>query len=190
MDRHDAAAGRRKWQQLSKEAVLQNPWYKMSRDRYVLPAGGEGFYTYVDNPCSTMVIPRLPSGDLVLIRQYRYLFQRDSLEFPAGGLKLGLDPLANARAELAEEAGYQAAQWREIGRFAPYNGVSNEYCHVFLATGLTEIGASPEATEEMEVRILSVAEIRGKVAAGEVWDGMTISALALYDGSGAAERGE
>ncbi|MFN0059338.1 MAG: NUDIX domain-containing protein [Planctomycetota bacterium] len=171
----------RKWQQISKEPVLQNPWYKMSRDSYVLPTGATGVYTYVDIPGSTMVVPRLDDGRFVLVRQFRYLFQRTSLEFPAGGLKEGIEALANARAELREEGGYVARDWQRIGQFAPYNGVSNEYCQVFLATGLERVEAAPEETEEIEVVPLAIAELRREIASGAVWDGMTISALALYD---------
>ena len=168
-----------KWTRLSKETVLHTPYYRLSRDRYVLPSGATGEYHYIDIAGSAMVIPRLESGELVLVRQFRYLMGRDSLEFPAGGVKPESSPLATAQAELREEAGYLAAAWRPIGSFAPYNGASNEMCQVYLATGLTRVDAQPDVTEEIQVLSLAPAALQARIAAMEIWDGMTIAAFHL-----------
>lgn len=128
-----------------------------------------------------MVVPVRDDGSLVMVRQYRYLMQRTSLEFPAGGLPEGVAPLENAQRELKEEAGHAAGRWHELGRFAPYNGVSNEYCHVYLATELTAIGAEPEETEEIEIVFLQPDEVRLQIDSGELWDGMTIASLSVYE---------
>ncbi len=171
----------RAWSQLRSETLIETPWLKIARDVYVKPDGSEGLYTYVDIPGSTMTIPVLESGELILVRQWRYLMQRSSLEFPAGGLKPGMSPLEGAEEELREEAGYAANSWEKIGEFAPYNGVSNEYCHVFIATGLEEVGVEPESTEEIEVARLTVDELRRQIVSREIWDGMTINCFALYE---------
>ncbi|MEM7165600.1 MAG: NUDIX hydrolase [Planctomycetota bacterium] len=170
-----------KWQQISKEPLLQNPYYRISKDQYSLPGGGVGEYMYVDIPGSSMVVPVRDDGSLVMVRQYRYLMQRTSLEFPCGGVVEGVDPLENAQRELKEEAGHAARDWHELGRFAPYNGVSNEYCYVFLATNLTAIGAEPEETEEIEIVYLRPDEVRAQIDTGDLWDGMTIASLSVYE---------
>lgn len=172
---------RRKWEQLSTEVVLCTPYYDIRRDRYVLPAGGEGVYTYVDIDGSAMVVPLLDSGELVLVRQHRYLMGRDSLEFPAGGIKRGAGARQTAAQELREEAGYRADGLEPLGAFSPYNGASNEMCQVFLATGLRPAPADPDATEELQPVRLSPDQLRRRVASGEVWDGMTIASLALFE---------
>lgn len=154
----------------------------MSFDEYRLPSGGVGQYTYVDIPGSTMVVPERADGRLVLVRQHRYLMARPSLEFPAGGLPLGRDPLDNARRELHEEAGLEAGAWTKLGEFAPYNGVSNEMCHVYHAADLREIATAPEPTEEIEVHVLSLEELHDQIDRGDVWDGMTLASLLVYEG--------
>jgi ADP-ribose pyrophosphatase len=171
----------KKWTRLSKETVLTTRWYTLSHDRYVLPGGEVGDYHYIDIPGAAMVIPLLRSGEVVLVRQYRYLMGRQSVELPAGGIKIGSDdPLATARAELREEAGYEAARWRRIGEFAPYNGASNELCHLFVAEDLTQVAAEPDATEEMEVITLPFDRVLAGIRSGEIWDGMTLAALCIY----------
>jgi ADP-ribose pyrophosphatase len=171
---------REKWSRLSKETVLSTPYYRLSRDRYVLPDGAVGEYHYIDIPGSAMVVPLLESGELVLVRQYRYLMARASLEFPAGGMKGG-QPLQTAREELREEAGYHAGRLEKIGEFAPYNGASNELCHVFVGTGLTTVAAEPDATEELEVLSLPIGTVQERIASGEIWDGMTIASFFLFE---------
>ena len=170
-----------KWTTLSRETLVTGPHYAFCHDRYQLPRGRIGDYYYVDVRGSTMVVPEMADGRLVLTRQHRYLLQRPSLEFPAGGLAKGLAPLANARRELREETGYEAESWSKIGEFAPHNGASNEICHLFVARGLTLVGAQPEPTEELEVLYLTLEELGDRIALGEVWDGQTIAAFALYE---------
>ena len=171
---------RDKWSQLSTETLHSCPYYDFRHDRYRLPSGGDGDYYYIRIPGSTMVVPRRPDGELVLVRQYRYLHRRVSLELPAGGMKAGRSPLETARDELREETGLIAAQWKKLGQFAPCNGLSDELCHVFLAEELSQGQASPEPTEELEAVTIGLDEARRKILSGELWDGMTIAALSLY----------
>jgi len=170
-----------KYSRLSHETLASCPYYDYCHDTYVMPDGNVGNYYYLDLLGSTMAVPVLPDGRFVLVRQHRYLVNRASLEFPAGGLKRGLDPLENARAELREEAGYVAARWTKIGAFAPCNGLSNEMCHVYIAEDLSVVGAAPEPSEEIEVVELTAAEIEEKIRTGALWDGMTLAALRQYE---------
>lgn len=176
-----------KWTRLSKETVLANPWFQISHDRYVLPDGSVGDYHYIDIDGASMVVPLLgeradpAGGELVLVRQYRYLMQRWSLEFPAGGVKPGAGFLETAREELQQEAGYRAALLERIGEFSPYNGASNEMCQVYVGTGLTRAPRAPETTEEIEVLTLPLDEVRARVAQNEIWDGMTIASLHFFE---------
>ena len=180
---------RPKWTRLSKETVFSSPYFHFSHDSYVLPGGGVGHYHYVDIAGSAMVVPQLDSGELVLVRQHRYLMQRPSLEFPAGGVKPGSDFLRTAAEELQEEAGYRAARLEPIGEFAPYNGASNEICRVFWASGLTAAVSAPESTEEIQVLALPADEVRRQIAEGSIWDGMTIASFSFFELRGAAAGG-
>jgi ADP-ribose pyrophosphatase len=168
-----------RWSKLSEETRFENPWWIYKRDRVILPSGNEGEYHYVDTPGSVMIVPVTSAGMLVMVRQYRYLNNRSSLEFPGGGIPRGHAPADAAARELQEEAGVEAAVLREVGVFNPFNGVTNELCHVFVATGHRAVAAHPEETEDCETALLSPAELRALIAAGEIWDGMTLAALAM-----------
>ena len=82
-----------------------------------------------------------------------------------------------ARRELLEEVGGTATGLRYVGQFYTSNGISNEFAHVYLATGV-ELGETHrEPTELMEIRLVLVEEALRMARAGEITDGP--SALAL-----------
>lgn len=57
---------------------------------------------------AVMIIPRMiPSGDLILVRQFRPPAGRYMIEFPAGLMEPGEAPEVTAMRELYEETGYE-----------------------------------------------------------------------------------
>ncbi|MBN2491841.1 MAG: NUDIX hydrolase [Planctomycetes bacterium] len=167
------------YETLSRETPFRCPYWHLVHDRYRLPDGSVADYYFVRTGGSTMLVPVEDSGRLVLVRQRRYLMDRDSEEFPCGGVPVGGDPDKNAVKELREEAGLEAGRLERIGAFAPYNGVADEMCHVYLARELRRVGAAPEATEAIEVMSRRVDEVAAMIAAGAIWDGMTIAAFSI-----------
>ncbi|MFW6276272.1 MAG: NUDIX domain-containing protein, partial [Bacteroidota bacterium] len=168
-----------KLETISSRLVITNPYWDYKIDKYSYPAGGEGEYHYVHSKGATMVVPVL-NDKIIMVSQYRYLNQRNSLEFPGGGIKPGLEPEQNAREELAEEAGYKAGEMAYAGGFNPFNGVTNEICHVFIARGLQKTAARPDESEEFFVELLTEKEIERLIKSGDIWDGMTLAAWSLF----------
>lgn len=166
-------------EQLSTELVTENRYWKYLMDRYTHPGGDEGEYHYVHTPGSVMVIPITDKGNLLLVRQYRYLNRREGLEFTGGGVRDGMRPEAAAASELKEEAGLVASELKLIGSFNPMNGVTDEMCSVFVATGLVTVDAAPDASEEFELVELRQDEFCDLIRHGEIWDGMTLAAFSL-----------
>ncbi len=169
-----------KLKRISSRLQYSNPYWDYRIDEYTLPNGETGQYFYVDSRGSTFIIPRLNQSKYVMVRQYRYLNQRESLEFPGGGIKVNLDPLNNAKEELIEETGYISNKWELLGEFNPFNGVTNEICFVFFADDVVLDKKKPELNEQTEIEILSEADIIQKIKRGEIWDGMTLAAWMLY----------
>jgi 8-oxo-dGTP pyrophosphatase MutT (NUDIX family) len=170
----------RRWHKLNEYEVHRNPWWIYMRDHVRHPGGTEGEYHYVRTPGSVMIIPQHDDARFVLVRQYRYLNDRESVEFPAGGMKHGQSPATAAAAELAEEAALAAAHWEQIGVFNPFNGVTEELCHCFLASDLHHRTAVPDDTEEFEIITCTTREIDEMIRDGRLWDGMSLAAWSLY----------
>lgn len=134
----------------------------------------------VRHPGAVTVIPLLPDGRLVMIRNWRVSVQRWLIEFCAGRLGAGEDPAAAAPRELAEETGYRAARIEEVGSFYTSPGLGDELMRVFEATGLSAGAPRLEPDERIETVLLSAAEIEAAIREGEVVDGKSIAAWSLW----------
>jgi ADP-ribose pyrophosphatase len=165
------------WETLDRRYLWQSQWYNLRQDRLRTPAGAEFTYTVVEHPGAVWVVPVTTSGQIALIRNYRYTVDDWCYEVPAGGLGPDGNPEEVARQELLEEAGGTATELRPIGQFYTSNGISDEVAYVYLATGV-ELGETHrEPTERMELRLVPVHEALRMAREGEISDGP--SALAL-----------
>jgi len=165
----------KQWRKLSEAVRFKNSWWTYKVDEFSLPDGVRGEYHYVHTNGASMVIPVLNDGRVVLINQYRYLCERESLEFPCGGVKEGSSHDETAMDELVEEAGYSARDWQIAGEFNPFNGVTNELCRVYIARSLMPAEKPADLTEEFERLILHPSEVDAGIISGVIWDGMTIA---------------
>jgi 8-oxo-dGTP pyrophosphatase MutT (NUDIX family) len=172
---------RRPFTQLSRETVFTCPYYEIWHDRYVLPQGGTGDYYILGRADSVFVIPEVGLGRYWLTKQLRYILQRESVEFPGGGIDEGETPEQAAARELREELGLVAGELLPIARFAPYNGVTNEYCHLFVARHLTPVGrGSRDASEAIEPLEWDADRIEQSITDNTIFDGMTVAAWMYY----------
>jgi len=125
----------------------------------MLPDGSAGEYHYVHTPGPPFVIPVRDDGSIVLVKQFRYLLKKESLEFVCGGVKNN-DFDKTAKDELAEEAMLAASNWKQIGEFDPFNGATDELCRIYLATGLSAATKERDASEEFEIVQMNVSDLR------------------------------
>ncbi len=165
-----------KWKKFSETTLLKNPWWIYRKDETILPNGRRGEYHYVHTNGASMIVPVLNDGRIVLVNQYRYLNDRESLEFPCGGVKDGHTYEQTALHELEEEAGFIPHDLQLASEFNPYNGVTDEICRVFIAKNLVVVPSKPDETEEFEIITLEPDEVDARITSGVIWDGMTIAA--------------
>ncbi len=164
---------------IQKSIQFKNPWWQYCHDQIELPSGKPGEYHYVLTPGSAMVVPVDEHGKLLLVRQYRYLGDRDSMEFPSGGVKEGASYDETARNELIEETGFSPGSLKVIGSFNPCNGLVHEICRVYIARNLHYVGSRPDETESFEMVSLTFEELEKLIWDGQIWDGMTLAAWAI-----------
>ncbi len=167
------------WKKLRQVFELKNPWWTYRHDEFEMPSGKKGEYHYVHTNGASMIIPVRDDGMVILVNQYRYLCNRESIEFPCGSVKEGSTYDDTAVAELIEETGFKANSLECIAEFNPYNGVTDEMCKVYIARSLTPAHAKKDDTEEFEYVYLTPKELDDNIVSGKIWDGMTLAAWAL-----------
>ncbi|WP_350349213.1 NUDIX hydrolase [Agromyces sp. G08B096] len=167
------------WPVRASRVVYENPWIRVLEDDVVRPDGGEGIYGVLEVRHTAVFVVAVTDADEVLLVTVDRHTVGSSIEVPAGGTD-GEDPLVAARRELLEETGFEAAEWREIGRMTALNGISRAPEVVFLATGLTRAASADGSQAEegiSEVRAVPWAEAIRLLREGEITDGETVAAL-------------
>jgi ADP-ribose pyrophosphatase len=167
------------FRRLNSSIIYRNPWIQVEQHEVEVRASGRRFpYTYLSSRPSVMVVALTAEDRIVLVRQYRYPRREFAYELPGGGTR-GNTPRLAAREELEQETGYRAARLRKAGEFVVYCGLSDELCHVFVATGLRKGKQSLEETEHISVHEVSRRRLRAMIRSGEFRDGMGLAALQL-----------
>lgn len=160
-------------------AALDARKLRFEVNRVALPLGVEGTFGLVRHPGASLAVPVLDDGRVLVLRQYRFAVATRLLEFPAGTLDEGEDPLTTMRRELQEEAGYSAERWDSLGTMLPCPGYSDEVIHLFLARELTPLLERPagDDDEDLEVLAMTAAELDAALASGDEYlDGKSLAA--------------
>ena len=90
----------------------------------------------VEHPGGVTIIPVEDDGTVWCVRQFRYPFQREMLEVPAGKLERGEQPLPAAERELGEETGLTSGRMVYLGACCTSPGFS---AVLFAANAVTGI---------------------------------------------------
>ncbi|MFM7641670.1 MAG: NUDIX domain-containing protein [Cyanobium sp.] len=160
-------------------AFLDARKIRFELNRYQLPTGLEATFGVIRHPGASLAVPVLDDGRVVILRQYRFAVACRLLEFPAGTLDPGEDPLSTMERELQEETGYAASRWQDLGAMLPCPGYSDEVIHLFLAQGLTALEQPPagDDDEDLEVLLMEPTQLDAVIASGdEALDGKSVTA--------------
>lgn len=155
---------------------------KVRVDIVRMPDGSEHVREVVEHPGAVAIVPVLPNGDLVLVRQYRHAVGLRTLEIPAGTREVGEDPLQTAIRELREETGYRAGSMTELVRFYVSPGWTNEELIVYVARDIVAGTSQTEEDEDLVMEIISLSDVVEKIASGDVSDSKTVVGLLAWLG--------
>jgi len=132
------------------------------------------------HPGAVVVLPILPDGRIVLIRQHRVAVDENLIELPAGTMEAGEEPIVTARRELMEETGYRANELMPVLRFYTSPGFVREEMRLFKATGLVAGPTAMEDDEKIEPLLVSLSQAMNMIQSGEIRDAKTIVGLLWY----------
>lgn len=181
-----------KYRVIDSKRVFEGPSLKIRRDTFKLesalcdvdekslhgPGAAKTFSTdVVEHPGAVVIVPCLPDGRIVMIRQYRHALGRSIIEFPAGTLEPEESPEVCADRELMEEAGYKAGELIALGTLVPAPGFCDEVLHVFFANKIFPHQVSGDEDEIIEVLLYRPEDLWSEISDGSILDAKTIAAL-------------
>jgi len=164
------------WKTVSSREIFENNWIKVTDHKVITPGGTDGTYGAIHFKNRAVGVIPYEKGQIWLVGQTRYVLDQYSWEIPEGGCPMDEDLEDCARRELQEETGLIAKELKPILQMHLSNSVSDEWAIVYLATGLTQTDAAPEATEDISVAKVSLEEFHARVESGEITDSLSVAA--------------
>ena len=167
-----------RWTIHGERSLYESPWVRLCLTDIELP-GGERFEHHVvrvPDPAAGVVIHD-PDDGVLLLWRHRFITDTWGWEIPAGRIDPGESAEGAARREVLEETGWEPGPLRPLVAYQPTNGLSDQRFHLFAADGARHIGEPTDVHEAERVEWLPVDRVRDEVAAGNVQDGLSLTAL-------------
>jgi ADP-ribose pyrophosphatase len=165
---------------LHSKVLYKGPIFGVRRDEVLEPNGLQTTREVITHPGSVVVMPVLPDGRIILIRQYRHAARRFLWELVAGRMDPGESARQAAARELIEETGYRAKRLRVFLDLFPTPGFLEERMYILLAEGLTLGKAEPEEDEKIVAKTYTRAELEKMIHRGVLRDAKSIAGLLYY----------
>ena len=166
---------------ISSRRVFDGVVVKLDVDQVELPDGSRSVREVVCHPGAVCVIPVTDSGEVIMVKQFRYAMGQVLLEVPAGKLEPNEEPLSAALRELEEESGVVASNVEHIGELYTTVAIFDERIQIYLATGLSYKNAHPDQGEFVEVTKIPLSQLVDMVMNGEIKDAKTQIAILKAD---------
>lgn len=149
-------------------------------ETWVLPDGRQAEFEIVRHSGGAAVLPVLPDGRLLLMRQFRPAAGGFIVEIPAGRLEADESPQQCAERELREETGWLAGRTTSLGVIYSTPGFCDEQIHLFVSALQSRQDAACEADEFIELFEVGLAAALDMVDRGEIPDSKTQLAILRF----------
>ncbi len=146
-------------------------------DTVTLPDGSLATREVADHPGGVAIVALDDDNNVLLVEQYRYVFNEPVLEIPAGKLEKGEDPYLAALRELKEETGATPGLFQPLGKLFPSPGCYGETLHLFLARNLTFGEAKPDEDEFLRADRMPLDVLLQRILRNEIADAKTVAGV-------------
>src|SRR5688500_1980855 len=166
------------------ELVYKGRVFSITVDQVAYADGRVVKMECVRHPGSVILLPMPAPDRIVLVRQYRYVVDRWLWELPAGTVEPHESLEAAALRECHEEIRRVAGRAQKLLSLFPSPGFCDEEMNFFLLTDLRdrrpdEAEPHQDPDEILNVKEISLEEVRDMVKRGEIADMKTVVGITL-----------
>ena len=169
---------------LDRKTVHEGTVVDFCKDKVQLPDGviQEWDFIHHKKGGGACVVPVLPNGKILMIRQFRPAIGEETLEFPAGARDAeNEDGIETAKRELLEETGYTAEKWTFLSRIRTAVAWCDEFTDIYLAENLVKKAEQDlDEAEEINVIEIELKDALHDIYSGKQQDAKTVAGLLAY----------
>jgi 8-oxo-dGTP pyrophosphatase MutT (NUDIX family) len=167
-----------RWTIHGERPVYDSDWMRLVLVDVEVPGGGRFDHHVVRYPhAAAGTVVRDPGRGVLLIWRHRFITDTWGWEIPAGRIEPGESPPQAAVRETLEETGWRPGPLTRLGAYAPSNGSTDQVFHLFTADGATPVGDPTDPGESERIEWVASDEVRRMIAAGRVYDGLSLTGL-------------
>lgn len=170
-----------RWQTFGERTVYDSPWVRLDLVDVEIPGHGRVDHHVLRFPRPAVgVVVHDPDRGVLLLHRHRFITDSWGWEVPAGGVDPGEEPAEAAVRECREETGWAPGPLTAMGAYYPSNGISDQQFMLWRADGARHEGDPTDPAESSRVEWVPLDEARELVLAGQVTDGMSLTALLRF----------
>lgn len=168
-----------KWKLLESEYLHKKRWLTVRQDKCELPNGKviDSFYVN-EYPNWVNVFALTKDGKVIMVKQYRHGINTIEIELPGGVAEEGESMEEAVLREAMEETGYKFENIEHLGKVCANPSTTNNYMHMFLATGGEKVAEQKlDDTEEVEVLLLTIDEVKALVKDNKMMQSLHVNCI-------------
>ena len=168
-----------RWKIHGERTLYSSEWLNVSLVDVELPDGKRFDHHVVRLPHPAVgVVIHVPERGVLLLRRHRFITNSWGWEIPAGRVDPGETLEQAAERESVEETGWRPLDLDYLGYSHPTNGLMEQRFEFFVASRAEYVEAF-DRTETESIAWFAPEDVRTLMEAGEVPDGLSITALGL-----------
>ena len=150
-------------------------------DDYVDVGGHKTHWDFIHHKGAAAVLPVLPDGRILMVRQFRHALDRYTLEIPAGKRDREDEPFEEcAMRELEEETGYKTDHLDFLLYVNTTIAFLDEKIGIYVADHLEKGNVHWDEDEELGVEAWELKDLQQLIYEGKMTDGKTVAAIMTY----------
>ncbi len=168
-----------KWKVLESTYLHKEPWLTIRKDKCELPNGNIVPAFYVNEyPDWVNAFGLTKEGKVVMVKQYRHGIEQVEIELPGGVIEAGETWQQGVEREIMEETGYLFEKLEYLGKISANPSTTNNFAHMFLATGGVKVGEQKlDESEDVEVELMTIEEVKQLVKENKMMQSLHVNCI-------------
>lgn len=168
-----------KWKVLESTYLHHEPWLTIRKDKCQLPNGTIMPAFYVNEyPDWVNAFALTKDGKVIMIKQYRHGIEEIGIELPGGVVEAGETWQEGVKREVLEETGYGFEKMEYLGKVSANPSTTNNWVHMFLATGGEKIAEQKlDESEDVEVLLMTIDEVKQLVKENKIAQSLHVTSI-------------